>query len=297
MITPEIAFITSYIPIFMLFTIMNSFTLTTGNAFLSFREAKYRFLQNLVLGSRVLLLFPLVIFGSLGIFFSIGFAYLAASFFAVMLIRNFVQFEFKIDRKFVKETFSFSMCNYIAGVLQSTPILILPILALNMLGSEQAALYYTAAAIGNLVQIIPDTFCTSFFVEASHGMNLKKGVLNTLKSMYALQIPVIIITMLFSDILLGFFGTEYIVAKDLLVIITLSTIFVSIYTIFIPIQNVRLHVKGVVLLNLTRFILLLSLSYCFICMFGLIGAGLAWMATYILLTAIIIGIAKSKTWI
>jgi O-antigen/teichoic acid export membrane protein len=46
-------------------------------------------------------------------------------------------------------------------------------MVLNMLGEAEAAKYYIAMAIGNLVLIIPSSLGTSLFVEASHGQGLR----------------------------------------------------------------------------------------------------------------------------
>ncbi|MHC1595635.1 MAG: hypothetical protein ACXQTO_02065 [Candidatus Syntropharchaeales archaeon] len=46
-----------------------------------------------------------------------------------------------IDRGFLNEAFHFSAGNYLAGLFITGPNMILPIMALNVLGAEQAAYY------------------------------------------------------------------------------------------------------------------------------------------------------------
>ncbi len=117
-ISPEITFIRDYAILFIVFSLVNSITSTTGNAFLSFRRADYRFVQNLLQGSRILLLFPLVSLGSIGIFSAVGIAIGIAALFAFVLIFRFVTISPGIDREFAKETFRFSSLNYVASLLQ-----------------------------------------------------------------------------------------------------------------------------------------------------------------------------------
>lgn len=297
LISPEIAFIRDYAPLFLLFVIVNSITLITGNALLSFRKADLKFVQNLIMGVRLPLLLPLVLFGSLGIFYAFGFAYLAAAVFALVMIHGYATLTPRIDREFTRKTFSFSSMNYLASLLQSIPPLVIPILIINLLSPEDAALYYVAFAIGNLVLIIPDAMSTSFFVEGSHGINLRRGAIKTLTLIYAVLIPAVLFIVIFGDIFLGFFGMDYLAAFNLLKIITISSLFVTVYNLYIPLQNVRLQVGGIVVLNLIRFVLLLGFSYIFLRWFGVIGAGYAWALTYMILSVGIAVFALERRWV
>lgn len=297
LVSPEIAFIRDYAFFFLLFTVVNAITLTTGNALFSFRKADLKFIQNLIMGVRLPLLFPFALLGSVGIFYSFGFAYLAATVFAMVVIRGYVTLSPRIDWEFTRRTSRFSSLNYFANLLQSIPTLMMPILIVNILGSEDAALYYVAFAIGNLVLIIPDALSTSFFVEGSHGINLRKGVFRNLVATYAILIPVILLMLIFGDHLLSFFGEEYRAAFELLRVIAISSLFVTIYNLFIPFQNIRLQAGAIVVLNLIRFMFLLGLSYVFLSCFGVIGAGYAWAITYLILGIGIAVFVKEKGWI
>ena len=296
-LSPSISFIQSYAIIFVIFALMNSITLTTGNAFLSFRKGEYYFTQNLLLASRIPLLLLFAILGSLGIFFSVGFAYLIASVLAIFLILKFVRIRPEVSKNFAKKTFKFSSMNYLANVFNVVPSLVLPILVLNLLGAEEAAKYYIAFAIGNLILIIPDAISTSFFVEGSHGINLKRGATKALVGIYGLLVPAVLFIYFFGAFLLGLFGEDYVEALELLRILAFSSFFVVIYTLFIPVQNIRMRVESVVFINLIKFVLLLGLSYVFILRFGIVGVGWAWMITYGILGLGIVELVKREQWI
>jgi len=297
LVSPDVAFIKDHAFLFILIALMNSVTLTTGNALLSSRKADLRLVQNLIMGSRLPLLLPLVILGSLGIFFSFGIANGLAAIFALILIHKSIKISPEIDRGFIKKTIHFSIQNYFANLLTDIPILIMPILILYLLGPEDAALYYIAFAIGNLVLIIPDAMTTSFFVEGSRGLNLRKGAFKTLTVTYVLLLPAVLVVYLFGDILLCFFGQEYRAAFDLLKIVTISSFFVTIYNLFIPLQNIRLHVRGIVILNAIRFGLLIGLNFIFLIKFGVLGSGYAWLSTYMIISTGIALFAKRESWI
>jgi O-antigen/teichoic acid export membrane protein len=287
----------SYAIIFVLVAVMNSIALTTGYSFIAIRKASHYFFQNVFLALRIPFLIPLVFLGCFGIFCSAGLAYLLASLFAFLLLSKSIGFNLKIDKPFIRESFRFSSKNYVSSVLLAVPTLVLPILILNLLGEAEAAKYYIAFAIGNLVLIIPDALSTSLFVEGSHGESLRKNVIKAGLTIYAFLIPAVIFLYFFGDILLGLFGEDYVEAFELLRILALSSFFVVIYSLFIPIQNVRMKVESIVKLNFIRFLLLLGLCYVLILKFGIVGVGYAWMITYGILALGIVGLVKREEWV
>ena len=240
------------------------------------------------------MLFPLAILGSLGVFYSVGVAYFLAAIYALLIIRRHINLSLTIDWEFTSTTFRFSFLNYLASLLQAIPTLVMPLLIISLLTPEDAALYYVAFAIGSLVLIIPEAMSTSFFVEGSHGINLRTGAIRSLAVTFAILIPTVLFIFFFGDLLLGLFGNEYIQAFSLLKVIVLSSVFVAIYLLFIPFQNIRFEVRGIVILNFIRFVLLLGLSYVFIIQFGVIGTGYAWAVTYAILAIGIFAFVKTK---
>jgi len=282
--SPEIAIIRDFSLLFILFSIFNSIALNVSYALLSLRRSSIQFVQQLIMGGRLFLLLPLASLGSMGILSSVGIAYVTATFFALLVLRTYVPLSRRIDWDFVRETFKYSSQNYFASLLQNLPSLLMPILIVTLIKPEDAALYYVAFAIGNLVLIIPDALSTSFFVEGSHGIDLRRGARRTIRISYLMLVPAVLFILLFGDLLLGFFGQGYVVAFDLLKIFSISSFFVTIYNLFIPLQNVRFQVRGIIIVNLVRFVLLLGLSYFLLNTLGVVGAGYAWILTYLILS-------------
>jgi O-antigen/teichoic acid export membrane protein len=77
-------------------------------------------------------------------------------------------------------------------------------MALNMFGEAEAARYYIAFAIGNLVLYIPQSLGTSLFVEGSHGEGLKRSALRAAAASLVLLVPSVLILLVFGDRLLDF---------------------------------------------------------------------------------------------
>jgi O-antigen/teichoic acid export membrane protein len=283
---------------FLLIGAMYSIVSMTGSAFVADKKADTFFLQNLLMALRIPALVPLAFLGVCGIFASISLGYLAAACFGLFAIQMSVAtIRPQVDWDFIRRSFRFSSWNYVSGILFLAPTLIIPIMVLNMIGDAEAAKYYIAFTIGNLVIIIPRSFGTSLFVECSHGEELKKCVLRAGGASFALLIPSVLMLLLFGDRLMGLLGTEYVEAFDLMRIIALSSFLVTIYSLFIPIQNVRMRVESIMWLNAFRCILLLGLSYVLIQKYDVLGAGYAWMATYGLVVLVIGWVAWRERWI
>lgn len=266
---------------FLLVCAVYSVALITGNASVAARKADQYFLQNLFMAFRIPVLVPLAFLGVFGIFGSVGLGYLVASCFGLVVLQmTIATIRPEVDLNFIRGSFRFSFWNYVSNILSVGPTLIIPILILNMHGEAEAARYYIAFAIGNLVLIIPNSLGTSLFVEGSHGEGLKKSVLRAGGASFVLLMPAVFVLLVFGERLLGLLKGEYVEAFGLLEIIAFSSFLVAVYSLFVPIQNIRMRVESLVWLNAIRCVLLLGLSYVLIQRYGILGAGYAWMATY-----------------
>ena len=283
---------------FLLICAINSVAVIAGNAFIADRKADHYFLQNLFMALRIPALIPLAYLGVFGIFGSVGLGYLAASLFGlVTLKRSIAAIRPQVDLEFIRRSFRFSSWNYVSSILNAAPTLIIPIMVLNMLGEAEAAKYVIAFAIGNLVLVIPSSFGTSLFVEGSHGEGLEKSILRAGGASLVLMVPAVLVLFFFGDRLLGLLKGEYVEAFSLLRIIAISSVPVACYSLFTPIQNVRMRVESIVRLNALRCVLLLGLSYVLMQRYGILGAGYAWMVTYVIIVLGIMQIAKREGWV
>ena len=278
--SPQLDIARKYSPLYLIFLAASSIISLTGVSFIGIRKAEYYFLQSLLVGSRVIFLFPLVFLGALGIFSSVGVSFTLASLFSAFFLFRFGIKPSGMDREFLNDSLHFSAGNYIAGLLMTAPNQILPIMVLNILGAEETAHYYIAYAIASLLFMIPIAFSTSLFVEGSHGEALKKNTLKALSAIASLLAPAVIILYLFGGFLLGIIGKTYVEGFDLLRTLALSSFFVAICQLYFSIKKVQKDIKGLILLSALIFILITGLSYTFMLEFGIIGVGYAWMAGY-----------------
>jgi O-antigen/teichoic acid export membrane protein len=296
-ISPALSFLKDYMIIFIVFALLNSVTMITGVAFLSLRKGEYYFAQNFINSLRIPMLIPLAIFGPLGIFYSLGFGYFVSSIIAGILILKLVNLRLELDNSFLREVSRFSLFNYITDIFYEIPLLITPLIILNILGAKAAGMYLIAFSIGSIILLIPDSISRSFLVEGCYGKNLKNELVKSFIVIYSLLIPAILSIYVFGSFLLGLFGEVYSDAHELLILYALSSLFIAVLHISNATLNIKMKVERSVELNGLRFFLIIGLSYILISKMGLIGAGYAWLIAHGILSAVILVLAVKEKWI
>ena len=300
-LSPELAFLKSPLNsvLYLMFLVASSIVSLIGITLIAIRKAKYQFIQSIVVGSRVLLLIPLMLLGALGIFSAMGISFiLAFALGSILLANSGIRYRFTIDQVFLKKSLSFSAGNYINSIFMSAPIMILPIMVLNILGPKQAAYYYTTYAIVSLLFMIPNAISMSLFVEGSHGEALKKNVIKSIVYTISLLIPIGMILYLLAGRMLIYIGLNYAThGLDFLKIMIISSLFVGINSIFFALKRIQKDIKSLIILSSLIFVLLLGLSYVFMITFGIVGIGYAWFITYFIVCASIVLIMRKDGWI
>ncbi len=297
-VSPELTIVRTIAPLYLVILGVYSTTWVLEGAFNALRKSEHYFALNLLYGSRILFLVPLVFLGATGIFGAYGLSFVLGLFLALILLaRCSVRPAPGVDRTFLREAWQFSAGAYLAGILMSAPNMVIPIMVLNVLGAESTANYYITYAIVSILFMIPYAFSTSLFVEGSHGGEMKRSVLRTLASMFALLVPAIIALTLFGEQILNLFGKDYVEGMALLRVLALSALFVSICQTFISIAKVRNDIRSLIILSGFVSVALLGLGYALMHRFGLIGMGYAWFCTYAAGTLLVGLILKKKGWV
>ncbi|PKL62078.1 MAG: polysaccharide biosynthesis protein [Methanomicrobiales archaeon HGW-Methanomicrobiales-2] len=297
-ISPELTIVRTVAPLYLIFLGAYSITWVLEGAFNALRKSEHYFTLNLLYGTRILFLVPLVFLGAMGIFSAFGLSFVLGLILAlVLLARCSVRPALGVDRVFLREAWQFSAGAYIAGILMSAPNMVIPIMVLHVLGAESTANYYITYAIVSILFMIPYAFTTSLFVEGSHGGEMKKSVLRTLASMFALLIPATIGLSLFGEQILNLIGKDYVEGIALLQVLAASALFVSVCQTFISIAKVRNDIRSLIILSSFISVALLALGYTLMNRFGLIGMGYAWLGTYVAGTFLVGIILKKKGWV
>ncbi|MEA1998343.1 MAG: polymerase [Euryarchaeota archaeon] len=268
--------------LFLIFLAANSVIELIYVSFVAIRKAELQFLQSIIVGSRILFLIPLIAIGAIGIFCAVGISFMLALLFAlVFLMRSGIVPRFVIDCSFLNNAFHFSAGNYFVGLFTTAPNMILPIMVMNTLGAEQAAYYYITFAMASLLYMIPNAISMSLFVEGSHGETIKRLVVKSLFAILLLLIPAAVVLYVCGGWVLGAIGEDYAAGGlQVLRVMVVASLFVGTNYVYFAIKRVQKDVRGIVVLSGVIGGLLVGLGHVFMHMFGIVGVGYAWVASY-----------------
>ena len=285
--SPALAFLRQdpvFFAAFVFFTIALTLKATASGALIAKRRSGFYLVTGAIFNVvRLPSIFLLSgIFHFFGIFGSWGISLWVAVLFNIFLFLPMIQKDYRprlaISRE-VKRIIRYSAGNYIADLLRVAPSSILPIMVINLLGAEHTAFLYIAFALVGIVNMIAESTSLSLFAEGSHEEEkLEFNVRRSLKMVFLILIPAIILVWIFADKLLLAFGNSYSEsATTLLRILTLSTIPFAINTVYLYIMRVEKKLAMLIVMTAFLAVTTLALSYVLIPEMGITGTGIAWV--------------------
>ncbi|NJE86001.1 lipopolysaccharide biosynthesis protein [Thermococcus sp. CX2] len=287
-------FSTEFLLLFVLFSMAGTAYNILSTYAIAKRKAEHSFAQSVLFSLRFLFLFVLVSFGVLGIMTAFGLGLTLGVLYGFIFIDDIKP---KLDFEFLRESFKFSLGNYIANIANLAPTYIMPTIVLITVGKEDAAYFYIAFAVGNLILLIPNAINMALFVEGSHGLkDLKKTLRKVLTIVYAYLVMSSMFVWFFGKFILRLFGDEYISGLNLLIVIVLSSFFVVVVNIYCTLLNILKRVTERVIIYLLKAILFLTFSYVLILKFGIVGVGYAWITTYGLILIFLVVVIRKFEW-
>ncbi|MBA7642411.1 hypothetical protein ES703_50104 [subsurface metagenome] len=106
--------------------------------------------------------------------------------------------------------------------------------------------------------------------------------------MFILLVPAILGVLILGNKLLLLFGSEYSQnALTLLWILALATIPMAITRVYVTIKRVQLKNRPIIAIYAFTAICALALSYVLMSSMGLLGIGIAWLATQVIIAAVV----------
>lgn len=282
---------------FMVIFVFFSVVSTVYNVFFTYaiarRKAEYGFVQSVLFALRFLFLFVFVPLGALGIVSSFGLGLLSGVVYGVMVAGSVWP---RFDMRFLRESFSFSLGNYLADLANTTPNYIMPTVVLAILGSDDAAYFYIAFSVGLLLLFVPNAINMSFFVEGSHGLeSMKRTLQKAMLLSYVYLVLVTVFVWFFGSAILRLFGEEYVAGLRLLRIMMVGSFFVVPVNFAITILNIRRKVKDVVFLNVLKAVIFISISYILMPSMGINAVGFGWVGSYVVVLAVILTMGILRT--
>jgi O-antigen/teichoic acid export membrane protein len=207
--------------------------LLTDSVFMAARLPHYNMLVDGVIQSLSKLAMPifLVTFGTVGIVASTGIGYAAAviASLAAMCWRLGYRFDVRTKGTRLREHARYSLANYGSATLNLIPQLVLPMIALQKLGSEDEAYYFMAFQVANILYTASHSIGDATFAEASRDVTrLGECLRRAARLNLVIGVPAVLVVSLGSGLLLRLFGASYALnAQKLLVVLAVGAFAVA----------------------------------------------------------------------
>jgi O-antigen/teichoic acid export membrane protein len=275
-----------FLSIFVISVAASTLNAFSQQTFIAKRRAGLALTRGLVFGfSRFV---PLVImatfFKSFGIFSAWGIAVSLAVVISLLSITKIEAGYYPlpiVKKEMLSDMARFSFTNYIANLILSIPILIFPMMVVNLVGAEQNAYFYIGWALGFILFMIPSSLSISLFAEGSHHRDkLSQEIVRSLKLVMLILIPAMILMLVVGDKLLLLFGRAYSEnATNLLRILAFSALPYAVNQIYFSMKRVEMQMRIVIILSLFMAVVTLGLSWVLLPRMGITGIGIAWLVS------------------
>lgn len=290
-LAPELSFLREGLPfvIFLIFVVFSSLNVMLNVTFTTIRKSVAYFLQNMLLGLRIPILYFIAPLGVLGAMGSICIAYIISNIYSIyMLYRCKLPIKLKINTAMLREITSFSMGNYVASIFTIAPGMAMPLIIVSTLGASESAYYYIAYSIANMLFMIPSAIASSLFIEGSYETPLKNNVIKSIRSVLMLLLPLIVLILIFGDKILLIFSKEYSVQSVVLLkLLAMSSLPSSIVSIYLVVKRIQKNIMAINSITFTISALIIGIAYFSLSRIGLTGLGYLWLGVYSIIGTIL----------
>jgi O-antigen/teichoic acid export membrane protein len=199
---------------FVVLTIGGGLSSITDSIFISAGKASFNIITDGLVGGivKIALVIGLAGGGTYALFFASSAGFAAAGFSSIVLMMIVLRWRPKFGqfREVLKPVLRFTGVNYVAGALSLLPTLVVPLIVLNRLGSDDTAYYYVAYQLANLIYTAAFSVEQAFLVEgASAGVITRGALMRSLRILLALCIPAFLVVLFFGHVMLLAFGSKY----------------------------------------------------------------------------------------
>jgi len=272
---------------FIFFVVLLALSPVIDSVFMARRRAEF-VLSRVTVMLLIRLPLPILLvlfFHAFGIAASWGIAITVAFVISIFLFVPKVQNKYKplpkLDWGIIGNMWRYSAGSYLAAIFDNAPSLVLPIMVVNLLGAEPNAYFYMDWMIASLLFTIPWAVSRSLFAEGVHFADeLAANVGKSLKLIFLLVVPVLILILMLGNRLLLFFGEGYSVnGLHLLRILSVSVMFIGVNRVYLAILRVEDRIRELVFIFGFTAVAVLLGSYFTIPAIGIVGIGYVWLAT------------------
>jgi len=285
-----------YAAAFVSFVVFAMLTMVQMYAFVAIRKAEYSLVQVafLALGRLALPVLMAAFFGPFGIVASGGLAAaLAAVVGFALLTRGLGDYRpaVVVDVASTFRLFPFSVANYVSDSALLTPGLILPLMVVGLLGSEEGAYFYMAWFLGNVLSSTSVSLALSLFAEGSHDPGaLRRLSRSAVAGGLVLAALGAAFVLLLADKLLLAFGRDYAAhGATLLRIVALAALPAAVVNVYLGALRVAKRTGELVIIAAVVGVSTVVLSSALLPAMGLAGAGVGYGLGQALGLAVVLG--------
>ena len=280
---------------FLLVAVLTTLSQLTDSVFIAKRKAGFVFSRNAIFS---LLKLPLpialaIFLHTFGVVISWGIALAIAFALSLLLFLPRVEEGYKpiptLNIGRTKGILKYSVGNYIASLLAGAPIIILPLMVLNLLDAQSNAYYYVAWTVASLLMAISLAISNSLFAEGvSSGSNLKENATRAIKLTFLLLIPAVIVVIVCGKWVLLAFGESYSAnALTLLYLLSISNLPRGINHIYIVLLRVQDRLKELIIIQGLVAVAVFTLSLFAIPAYGIMGVGYVWLGVQVVVSVVL----------
>jgi O-antigen/teichoic acid export membrane protein len=268
--------------------------LTTDSVFIAYRVAHWNpLVDGVVQGiAKLLPLFALAAAGTVGIFTSYGVGCMAAAACSVFLIGRRLHLRLRptSDLRALNGYLSFSAASYVSSILNLAPLVILPLITLDELGSRSAGYYYIAFQVANMLGAIPFAVCESLFAELAHApQSFAPLARRSALIIGAAILPAVAFVALAARMVLSIFGTPYAIhATEVLRLLCIGAVPVAVNTWSSFLLKSRRQMGWLICSNVFYLLTAAGLAVR-LARFGLGGIAVSWIAANVVSAAVALG--------
>jgi len=268
---------------FVVMAALAAVNLLTDSIFIAYRAAKYNLLIDGLIMSSVKVVLPLffVSLGAYGIFTASGSAAAIALCASLYFLKKKFSYKpsMRIDKNVLRQVFHYSFSSYLANLLNIAPTLLLPLIIINKLGAPNAAYYYLAFMIANLLYTVAYSVSQSLFAEGSYEDRASQELIK--KAGVVLAVVTVagsLVVVAGAPLLLRVFGQNYAQhATSILRILALSAPAVALYVVANVLLRLKKQVGSIIIVNVVYALTICGLTLAWSGR-GLNWVGWAWLA-------------------
>jgi O-antigen/teichoic acid export membrane protein len=278
---------------FIFFLSLMSLSSLVQFSFQGFRESRFAF-WHIILWDVLGLLF-LVVFYNLG-FQNIGIVPIQAlSLFIANIISYFYflpriikRYSFKFEYSFglFSKLLPYSIGSFGADLLYRAPLLVTPMIVLNIVDAKASANVYFAWMMGWMITSPGQSLAASVFSEGSNDPHqLINLITKSLKNAILVTFLISIIIFFISPQLLLIFGKAYSIdAANVLKWLASSAIFVVLNSLYFAILKVNKRIKELISVSLLSALVYLGITIYFLGKVGIVSTGIGWFFSQLIIS-------------